>query len=100
MEPAAKGRAASKGRSSADSLASSTADRDDVDDWSHSDDVLNSGEQAASLGESKLAALQTEADAHGYGKMYAAMGGGRDGLEACAAGALFQDCACGGQPLN
>ena len=30
--------------------------------------------------------LQKEADAKGYGRLYAEFGGGKDGLEACAAG--------------
>ena len=34
----------------------------------------------------ELAEWQADADAKGYGKMYAAMGGGRGGLQACAAG--------------
>ena len=32
-----------------------------------------------------LAELESEAKAKGYGKLYAAMGGGREGLEACVA---------------
>jgi hypothetical protein len=31
--------------------------------------------------------LQEEADKLGYGRLYAVFGGGREGLEACAAGA-------------
>ena len=34
----------------------------------------------------QMAALEAEADQKGYGKLYAAFGGGTDGLEACAAG--------------
>jgi len=32
--------------------------------------------------------LQAEADAKGYGRLYAVFGGGREGLEACAASAF------------
>ena len=36
----------------------------------------------------ELQALEAEAASKGYGKMYAAFGGGREGLEACAASEL------------
>lgn len=42
--------------------------------------------RAPRLSEAQLAELRAEGDAKGYGRMYAAMGGGKKGLEACAAG--------------
>ena len=40
----------------------------------------------------RVGALEAEAAAKGYGKFYAAFGGGRDGLTACRAGA--DSCPC------
>ena len=56
--------------------------------WSHDDREIGEHHQSflVPLLPAELATLQAEADANGYGKMYVAMGGGRDGLEACAAG--------------
>ncbi len=42
---------------------------------------------------------EQEAKAKGYGNFYAAFGGQKEGLEACAASKLDLRC-CGGQPLT
>ena len=44
----------------------------------------------------RMVALEKEAREQGYGKLYAAFGGGREGLEACAAGEASMLGAGGG----
>lgn len=68
--------------------ASSAAAPDADADWSYDSAEISEFHQdgADRRLSASVEALQEEAEAGGYGKMYAAMGGGRDGLEACAAG--------------
>ena len=77
--------------------ATSFADNDVESEWSTDDADIQRAHaaqqraRAPRLNEAQLTELRAEGDAKGYGRMYAAMGGGREGLEACAAGdALLQ----------
>ncbi len=82
----------SPGESSGSSEGTSFADTDVESEWSTDDADIQRAHAAQQrarpprLNEAQLTELQAEGDAKGYGRMYAAMGGGREGLEACAAG--------------
>ena len=82
----------SRRESSGSSEATSFADNDVESEWSTDDADIQRAHatqqraRAPRLSEAQLTELLAEGDAKGYGRMYAAMGGGREGLEACAAG--------------
>jgi hypothetical protein len=93
VEMAALGLSASQSGTSSDAM--STAADDVESEWS-TDDVdirrhhlSQQRVRAPRLSDVQMATLRAEGDAKGYGRMYAAMGGGREGLEACAAGELW-----------
>ena len=82
----------SASQSEASSDAVSAAADDVESEWStddvdiHRHHLSQQRVRAPRLSEVQFVALRAEGDAKGYGRMYAAMGGGREGLEACAAG--------------
>ena len=91
-DAAAVGLAALEISPSESSDAASFAGGDVDAEWSTDDGDIQRAHaaqqrmRAPRLSDAQLDALQLEGDAKGYGRMYAAMGGGREGLEACAAG--------------